>query len=421
MSDQNICSHDEKDFERYVTTKSNLRSPNSRRHCLSRYRIFIRWLKDNKKEICKDSVEEFLYQLSQKRSNNNTLNTYINSLRQLGFYFQDRGIKTNAFEGIHSYPKYRPAIIILSQDEVERIIYANTLKKSRSDRLEWHQFILQTFRMYLAYTGCRFDESASLKIKYVDLANNKIIIPADITKNKQSRTLFITEPLVSRLKTLIAGRSEDDLVFRNLLGKKMYAQDFSKDLRYAAKLAGVTKRVHPHLFRHTYGTFLYMATEDIGLVQVVLGHKDIKSTMIYIHIASEFIKRGMFRHPFVRSKVDPKEFIKAVEESIKNFKLEEDQRFDYLTVKNAINEFSSKLYESLKPQTKKYYQEVNKDLAQLNGGIPINVELSSFIEIKKIFSKIVARLVDCDNKKLKLKNFKLNNKRALIDIINLDD
>ncbi len=421
MDGNPLSINDEKDFERYVTTKSNLRSPNSRRHCLSRYRIFIRWLKDNKKEITKDSVEEFLYQLSQKRSNNNTLNTYINSLRQLGFYFLDRGIKTNAFEGIHSYPKYRPAIIILSQDEVEKIIYANTLKKSRSDRLEWHQFILQTFRMYLAYTGCRFDESASLKIKYVDLPNNKIIIPADITKNKQSRTLFITEPLVGRLKKLIEGRSEDDLVFRNLLGKKMYAQDFSKDLRYAAKLAGVTKRVHPHLFRHTYGTFLYMATEDIGLVQVVLGHKDIKSTMIYIHIASEFIKRGMFRHPFVRSKVDPKEFIKAVEESIKNFKLEEDPRFDYLSVKNAINEFSSKLYESLKPQTKKYYQDVNKDLAQLKGGIPINGDLSSFIEIKKIFSKIVSRIVDCDNKTLKLKNFKLNNKRALIDIINLHD
>lgn len=421
MSDLTISTQDEKDFERYVTTKSNLRSPNSRRHCLSRYRIFIRWLKDNKKEITKDSVEEFLYQLSQKRSNNNTLNTYISSLRQLSFYFKDRGIITNAFEGVHSYPKYRPAIIILSQDEVEKIIYANTLKKSRSDRLEWHQFILQTFRMYLAYTGCRFDESASLKIKYVDLANNKIIIPSDITKNKQSRTLFITEPLVSRLKTLIAGRSEDDLVFRNLMGKKMYAQDFSKDLRYAAKLAGVTKRVHPHLFRHTYGTFLYMATEDIGLVQVVLGHKDIKSTMIYIHIASEFIKRGMFRHPFVRGKVDPKEFIKAVEEAIKNFKLEEDPRFDYLSVKNAVNEFSSRLYQSLGPRTEKHYEEVATDLVQLeniNSDCPVK---NSFIEIKKIFSKIVSQLVNSDNKAIKLKSFKLNNKRIQIDIINSND
>lgn len=412
---------DEQDFERYITTKSKLRSPNSRRHCLSRYRIFMKWLKDNKREITKSSVEDFLYQLSQKRSNNNTLNTYINALRQLGFYFQDRGIKTDAFEGIHSYPKYRPPIIILSQDEVEKIIHTNTMKKSRSDRLEMHQFIIQTFRMFLAYTGCRFDESASLKIKYVDIANSKIIIPADITKNKQSRTLFITEPLVGRLKTLVAGRGENDLVFRNLLGKKMYAQDFSKDLRRAAMLAGVTKRVHPHLFRHTYGTHLYMATEDIGLVQVVLGHKDIKSTMIYIHIAAEFIRRGMYRHPFVRNQVDPKEFIQSIEHVIQSFKLEKDPRFNYVKVKDAINQFSTRLYEALGPTTEKFFDDVTKDVMALENSHLDGNSNYSFIDIKKIFSRIVAQLVNSDGKSLKLKNFKINNKRLQIDIINSDD
>lgn len=388
---------------------------------MSRYRIFMKWLKDNKREITKSSVEDFLYQLSQKRSNNNTLNTYINALRQLGFYFQDRGIKTDAFEGIHSYPKYRPPIIILSQDEVEKIIHTNTMKKSRSDRLEMHQFIIQTFRMFLAYTGCRFDESASLKIKYVDIANSKIIIPADITKNKQSRTLFITEPLVGRLKTLVAGRGENDLVFRNLLGKKMYAQDFSKDLRRAAMLAGVTKRVHPHLFRHTYGTHLYMATEDIGLVQVVLGHKDIKSTMIYIHIAAEFIRRGMYRHPFVRNQVDPKEFIQSIEHVIQSFKLEKDPRFNYVKVKDAINQFSTRLYEALGPTTEKFFDDVTKDVMALENSHLDGNSNYSFIDIKKIFSRIVAQLVNSDGKSLKLKNFKINNKRLQIDIINSDD
>lgn len=388
---------------------------------MSRYRIFIKWLKDNNREITKSSVEDFLYQLSQKRSNNNTLNTYINALRQLGFYFQDRGIKTDAFEGIHSYPKYRPPIIILSQDEVEKIIHTNTMKKSRSDRLELHQFIIQTFRMFLAYTGCRFDESASLKIKYVDIANNKIIIPADITKNKQSRTLFITEPLVGRLKTLVTGREENDLVFRNLLGKKMYAQDFSKDLRRAAMLAGVTKRVHPHLFRHTYGTYLYMATEDIGLVQVVLGHKDIKSTMIYIHIASEFIRRGMYRHPFVRGQVDPKEFIASIEHVIQGFKLEKDPRFDYIKVKEAINQFTTRLYEALGPKTEQFFDDVTKDVVALENGRLDGNGKYSFVDIKKIFSKIVSQLVNSDEKSLKLKNFKINNKRLQIDIINSDD
>ncbi|MDO8741875.1 MAG: tyrosine-type recombinase/integrase [Candidatus Roizmanbacteria bacterium] len=406
------------DFERYISTKTSL-SKNSIRHCLSRHKIFILWLKSHNTELNKESAEEFFYDLKQQGRNNNTLNTYVFALRQYHNYLKDRGVENDFFDGFKSFKKYRPPIFILTQEEVEKIINTNTLKKSRSDRLEWHQFILKTFRMFLAYTGCRYEEAASLPVKNLDITNGKVVL--DHTKNGTSRNLYITTPLTTRLQKLIEGKEKTDFVFTNLRGKKLYAQDFSKDLRYAAQLAGVTKRVHPHLFRHTYGTNLYLATKDLGLVQLVLGHKDIKSTMIYIHIADEFVKKGMLRHPFIRSQVDPKVFINAVEEAIKNFKLDEDHRFDYLTVKNAINEFSSKLYESLKPQTQKYYQEINKDLAELKSLNSMNGSLNSFVEFKKIFSKIVARLVDCDSKTIKLKNFIVNNKRVLIDIINLND
>jgi len=406
------------DFERYISTKTPL-SKNSIRHCLSRHKIFLLWLKSHNKELNKESAEEFFYDLKQQGRNNNTLNTYVFALRQYHNYLKDRGVVNDFFDGFKSFKKYRPPIFILTQEEVEKIINTNTLKKSHSDRLEWHQFVLKTFRMFLAYTGCRYEEAASLPVKNLDITNGKVVL--DHTKNGTSRNLYITTPLTTRLQKLIEGKEKTDFVFTNLRGKKLYAQDFSKDLRYAAQLAGVTKRVHPHLFRHTYGTNLYLATKDLGLVQLVLGHKDIKSTMIYIHMADEFVKKGMLRHPFIRSQVDPKVFINAVEEAIKNFKLDEDPRFDYLTVKNAINEFSSKLYESLKPQTQRYYQEINNDLAELKSLNSINGSLNSFVEFKKIFSRIVAHLVDCDSKTVKLKNFIVNNKRVLIDIINLND
>jgi len=406
------------DFERYISTKTPL-SKNSIRHCLSRHKIFLLWLKSHNKELSKESAEEFFYDLKQQGRNNNTLNTYVFALRQYHNYLNDRGVKNDFFDGFKSFKKYRPPIFILTQEEVEKIINTNTLKKSHSDRLEWHQFVLKTFRMFLAYTGCRYEEAASLPVKNLDITNGKVVL--DHTKNGTSRNLYITTPLTTRLQKLIEGKEKTDFVFTNLRGKKLYAQDFSKDLRYAAQLAGVTKRVHPHLFRHTYGTNLYLATKDLGLVQLVLGHKDIKSTMIYIHMADEFVKKGMLRHPFIRSQVDPKIFINAVEEAIKNFKLDEDPRFDYLTVKNAINEFSSKLYESLKPQTQRYYQEINNDLAELKSLNSMNGSLNSFVEFKKIFSRIVAHLVDCDSKTVKLKNFEVNNKRVLIDIINLND
>jgi len=163
------------DFERYISTKTPL-SKNSIRHCLSRHKIFLLWLKSHNKELSKESAEEFFYDLKQQGRNNNTLNTYVFALRQYHNYLNDRGVKNDFFDGFKSFKKYRPPIFILTQEEVEKIINTNTLKKSRSDRLEWHQFVLKTFRMFLAYTGCRYEEGASLPVKNLDITNGKVVL-----------------------------------------------------------------------------------------------------------------------------------------------------------------------------------------------------------------------------------------------------
>jgi integron integrase len=63
-----------------------------------------------------------------------------------------------------------------------------------------------------------------------------------------------------------------------------------KHVSHAAKLAGVQKRVTCHTFRHSFATHLLEAGYDIRTVQELLGHKDVKTTMIYTHV----LKRGGF-------------------------------------------------------------------------------------------------------------------------------
>jgi integrase/recombinase XerD len=53
--------------------------------------------------------------------------------------------------------------------------------------------------------------------------------------------------------------------------------------RYAAK-AGIDKHISPHTLRHSFATDLYRETSKIRLVQKVLGHSDLSTTMIYTHI-----------------------------------------------------------------------------------------------------------------------------------------
>jgi site-specific recombinase XerC len=112
--------------------------------------------------------------------------------------------------------------------------------------------------------------------------------------------IFVRAAILSELidlADLIKGHNTG-LVFTTLKGERpVQAQYLRRMIAAQAKKAGISKRVHFHLLRHTYLTRLYQQTKDIRVVQEVAGHSNIATTMVYTHVSGEDIREAMLADP----------------------------------------------------------------------------------------------------------------------------
>lgn len=316
----------EKDFYSFISIKQGL-AENSVRHCMCRIRIINKWLGSN--ELSRESVEKFFMELKDKGLKHSTLNTYRFTLIQLADYCRDRDLPYDFLEGFKSFKKIKSDIIILTPEEIEKILEVKIeYGKLAGKDCSFLDFRIRTLIRFLALTGCRFSEAANLTIRHLDLSAGRAILTE--TKTNENRSIYFSEPLVSDLKILIDEFNENDLVFRNSREKRIHETDFSYSLKERAKKAGITKRIYPHLFRHSFATQLLISGIDVAIVSKILGHKDVRTTVEnYLHLADETLKEATFMHPLIIRNINPSVRLKSAREALERLHFENDKRFRY--------------------------------------------------------------------------------------------
>jgi site-specific recombinase XerD len=224
-------------------------------------------------------IREYQAELFQKRKL--SAGTVTNRLAALRFFY----IKTlkKAWSIAETpYPKKAHRLpTILSQEEVARLIDAAGTP--------FHRTLLIT----LYATGLRCAELTRLKVSDVD--SKRMVIRVQGGKWRKDRDVMLSPKLLEELRKHWhrLRRKPSDWLFP---GNRWHTAHYPIDTKTvwhacdgAAKRADLKKAVHPHTLRHCFATHLLEVGADLHTIQILLGHRDLKETTIYLHLSERHL------------------------------------------------------------------------------------------------------------------------------------
>lgn len=187
----------------------------------------------------------------------------------------------------HNYVDHNPA------DDVDRI------KLPKKERVfltatEIHKLLkaIRNPHIYaatatLAYTGLRISELVNLLLTDVNIEKQELFVRCG--KNKKDRIVPFSCDLKQILEYYIKSvrSNKSDYLFATPRSGKLCGAYITQKLHEAAKDAGIDKEVSPHILRHSAASLMILNQAPISTVQRMLGHSDLKSTSLYLHVLND--------------------------------------------------------------------------------------------------------------------------------------
>ncbi|MAF99473.1 MAG: integrase [Nanoarchaeota archaeon] len=214
------------------------------------------------------TVKDFLLGYSGK-SNASMRSTYF-ALK----FFHDNVLRQPFTERIPLAKSSVKLPVVLSKEEITTMI-------THTKNLQ-HKAII----MFFYYAGLRLDETINLQWQDIDI--DRKLIHLKTAKGSKQRVTFLHDKLLSLLE--LGDIKDKGLVLITQRGEKYSARTVQQIVKNNSNKAGIKKNVTPHTLRHSFATHLLENGADIRYIQKLLGHKDLKTTQIYTHVANRDIR-----------------------------------------------------------------------------------------------------------------------------------
>lgn len=235
------------------------------------------------------------HKIRVKKATKNDLYNYMTFLAQKGIKPVTRSRQCSAIKKFYAYlglknadflhkPKIdKREVTCLTLSESVRLIYMAKKRKERN-----HLRNVCTIVLFLNL-GLRLSELISINIEDIDFENQKIRIKG---KGGKERTLYLNKNCISAINDYRKDRTCGAL-FLSEQKSRVSRRTVQYIVQNQIRNAGLTGT--PHKLRHTCATNMYQTGTDIRLLQKILGHENISTTEIYVHVKDEQMKKAIDR------------------------------------------------------------------------------------------------------------------------------
>ena len=242
-------------------------------------------------DLEKETIESYITDL-HKKYKQKTVKRKIASVKAFYSYLEEEEmLDQNPFRKIKV--KFKETIAlprIIPREEIEQLLnymyaYLNGLSGTR------YKYCLRDVAVVELFfaTGARVYEISNIRNDSINLNSGLIRI---MGKGGKERYIQISNEAVLEILRKYYAENEKEIkkngyFFVNNRGNRYTEQSIRLMLRKYTKKAGIETKITPHMFRHSFATYLIEEGVDVSCVQQILGHSSIKTTQIYIHVAAK--------------------------------------------------------------------------------------------------------------------------------------